>query len=174
MYIQPNSTVILLKAVPLDKNYENTLWFDSASDQYSHFASSYTKKTFSNISYQRVYRDKIRLQVEADSIYDYNYMLFQNTSFGSKWFYAFILSATYINNVTTEIEYQIDVMQTWLFQAILKPSFVEREHVATDAIGEWLQPEPVDTGDMVTMTYSKPDWFDNYEATLVIARTEGD
>lgn len=148
MYIQPNSIVVLLKGVPLDNTYTDTIYFANATDQYNHFLT-YTKREFGQLSYQRVNKNTIRLQVSADAIYDYNYLMFCNTAYGNKWFYAFITKPpTYINDATAEIEYEIDVMQTWMFEAVLEPSFVEREHSATDVIGENLAPEPVELGEI--------------------------
>ena len=145
MYIQPNSTIILLKGVPLDNTYTDTIYFASATAQYNHF-SSYTKKTFGNQTYQRVNKEKIRLQVKADDIYDYNYLMFRNTSYGSKWFYAFIKEVNYVNDSTSEIVYEIDVMQTWFFEHQLERSYVEREHTLTDEIGENIIAENIDLG----------------------------
>lgn len=142
MYIQPNTTVYLLKSVPLNKDYTDTLWFDNATQQATFF-SGLTKKVFNNQTYQRVNRNRIRLQIKADDMYDYNYMMFRNTSYENKWFYAFIDTPVYINDNTTEIDYEIDVMQTWLFEAELGESYIVREHSETDIAGEHLLPEPL-------------------------------
>ena len=89
MLIQPNSTISILKNVPLDNTYNHTLWFDNVGAQSTYFASM-AKYTMSGQSYQRVNRGVGRIQKKADDIYDCNYMMFQNTSYGNKWFYAFI------------------------------------------------------------------------------------
>ena len=54
--------------------------------------------------------------MNVEALYNCNYLAFQNASFGGKWFYAFIDSVEYVNNVTSEVTYTIDVMQTWHFQ----------------------------------------------------------
>lgn len=76
--------------------------------------------------------------------------MFQNTSFGNKWFYAFIKSVEYINNEVSEIEFQMDVMQTWYFDYELEMCFVEREHSATDVIGGNIVAEGLEIGDEYT------------------------
>ena len=38
-------------------------------------------------------------------------MMFQNSAYGDKWFYAFITSVEYVNDVTSNISFEIDVMQ---------------------------------------------------------------
>ena len=110
MYIAPSTNIKLLKGVPLDNTYDHTLYFEDANSQANYFASM-AKYTFNNNTYQRVNKGTMRIGVCADNIYDCNYMMFQNTNFGTKWFYAFINSIEYINNDVTEIEYEIDDMQ---------------------------------------------------------------
>lgn len=155
MYIIPNTTVKLFKNCPLDKSYENTIFFQTQAAQTTYF-SSLAGYTFSEQTYQRVHSNKIRVAMNAEPLYNCNYLAFQNASFGTKWFYAFVLSVEYINNVTSEITYQIDVLQTWHFDYVLKQCFVEREHTVTDEIGDNLIPENLETGEYVIDHYSEP------------------
>ena len=133
MYIAPNTTVKILKNVPLDITYDHTIYFSQGltglTAQYLYFSTK-AKYTLSAQSYQRVKRGWLRVDIVADNLYDCNYLMFQNTSFGSKWFYAFIKSVEYINNAVSEIEFEIDVMQTWNSEYTLDQCFVEREHSA--------------------------------------------
>ena len=152
MYIAPNSTVYLLTNVPCDKSYVHTLYFENKNEQYTYFYGKRVK-TFTNVSYQRHSKNSIRLECLADDIYNVNYLMFQNTAYGNKWFYAFINNVEYINNVTTEITYTIDVMQTWYFDYTLGTCFVEREHTLTDVVGENTVPEPVDGGEPYIQEY---------------------
>ena len=161
MYIAPNTNIYILHGVPLDNTYRNTLYFEAASAQFGYFGSK-TKYTLNNQSYQRVNRNRIRIEKTAEDLYDCNYIMFQNTAFGNKWFYAFITKpAEYINNLVSEIEYEIDVMQTWFFDYTLKPCFVEREHTATDVIGENRIDEGIAYGEYET---------ENLEGTGVLGR----
>ena len=75
MYITPNTTVKLFKNCPLDKSYENTIYFASVSAQTTYF-SSLTGYTFNNQSYQRVNKGKIRVAMNAEPLYNCNYMAF--------------------------------------------------------------------------------------------------
>lgn len=153
MYIAPNSTVYLLSGIPCDKSYVHTLYFENKNEQYSYFYGKRVK-TFTNVSYQRHSKNSIRLECLADDIYNVNYLMFQNTAYGNKWFYAFINNVEYINNVTTEITYTIDIMQTWYFDYTLGSCFVEREHTLTDVVGENTVPEPVDGGEPYIQAYT--------------------
>lgn len=128
------SIIKIIKGCPLDKDYNHTLWFANNSQQQIYF-DNLSKYTLSNQSYQRVGKNKMRIQRVADDLYDCNYLAFQNTSYGNKWFYAFIDSVDYINDNVSEINYTVDVMQTWYYDYILGECFVEREHVSDDTIG---------------------------------------
>ena len=146
MYIQPNSTIKLYRNVPLDTTYEHTLWFDNVSSQnnYFHGTNEILVQTLNNNTYQRVNKGSMRIGINADAIYNCNYLAFQNTNYGSKWFYAFITSVEYVNNGACEVTFEIDVMQTYLFDVDLKQCFVEREHSSTDSVGDNVVPEQLD------------------------------
>lgn len=148
MYIEPNTIIRILKDCPLDTTYDHTIYFNSASAQANYFAEL-AKYTLNNQTYQRVNRNRMRVQYKADDLYDCNYIMFQNSAYGNKWFYAFIRSVEFVNNITSEIEYEIDVMQTWFFDYSLGQCFIDREHSSTDNIGDNLVPENLELGDYV-------------------------
>ena len=151
--IAPNSRIILLKC-PIELDENNQLTFSNATAQYNYF-HSLTKKELDDATFQR--KDGvIRFETNEttftfDDVLGYNYVMYQNTSYGSKWFYAFITKATYVNNGLTDIEIKTDVFQTWYFESTFKPSFIEREHIAksNDTIGVNTQPEGLETGDYI-------------------------
>lgn len=154
MYINPNTTIKILHNVPLDDTYEHTIYFANSSAQNSYF-SGLAKYTFEEQTYQRVKRGYIRIAKNAESLYDCNYLMFQNSAFGNKWFYAFIKSVEYINNGVSEIEFEIDVMQTWYFDYHLQDCFVEREHSATDEAGDNIVPENLEKGEYIIYGMTK-------------------
>lgn len=172
MYIRPDSNIKIYSGVPLDNSYENTLWFDSISDQNSYFHGNYNilKHTLTAQSYQRVVKGTMRVQIPAEDLYDCNYLAFQNEGFGYKWFYAFILSVEYINNETSEITFEIDIMQTYLFDVRIRESFVEREHSSTDEIGDNLVEENLELGDYV-IDSSDFLGLTNYKIVVLTAET---
>ena len=138
---------------PCDPDYTNTIhWYDRAS-QTAYFASL-TKYNLNSYTYQRYAKNKLRVNILADNLYDVNYMMFQNSAFGSKWIYAFVTNVEWLNNVTTEITYEIDDMQTWYLDYTLNQCFVERMHSLTDDIGDNILPENIELGEYV---------FNNYE-----------
>lgn len=165
MYIEPNTNIILLKNAPITNNYKDTLWFDSKADQENYF-KSLTAFDLKNYTYQRVNLGVTRVGINAEKLYNCNYMMFQNASFGKKWFYAFITKVEYVNNDMSHVFFELDVMQTWLFDHILKQCYVEREHSATDVVGDNVVAENVDIGFYVDETAETTDLFDSYVALL--------
>ena len=149
-YIAPDSDIYVLTGVPLDNTYEHTIsWLDSKNprvDQANYFMSK-AKFHFDNCTYERRERLWCKIERKADDLYDCNYLMFRNTAFGSKWFYAFITGVEYVNNNTSRITFEIDVMQTWLRginrDYVAEPCFVERSHTATDKMFEHLVPEDI-------------------------------
>lgn len=152
MAIEPNTTIKVYHNVPLDIGQDRSIAWANISEQNTYFhtsASSILKRTFSNTTYQRVRKGAMRVEATADDLYDCNYLAFQNTNYGNKWFYAFITSVEYVNDITSEITFEIDDLQTWYFEMQLQPSLVERCHTTTDVIGEHIEPEPVVLGEYV-------------------------
>ena len=152
MYIQPNTNIRLLKNVPIDNTYNNTLYFTNKSQQTNYFLGK-TKINYTGQSYQRAERGYMQIERKAEDLYDCNYMMFQNESFGSKWFYAFIIGVQYVNNITCRVIYEIDIMQTWFFDFTFKECFVEREHTRTDDIGDNIVAEEVACGEYIYGSY---------------------
>ena len=154
--IAPNSTIILLQC-PIELDNNNQLTFSSKQAQYNYF-HGLTKLILDEATFQRkdgVIRfntDEEDLNgVHYEDILKYNYVMYQNTSYGDKWFYAFITNVIWVNNGLTDIEIKTDVFQTWQFDVTWKKSFVEREHVAkiNDYAGYNTLPENVETGEYI-------------------------
>ena len=136
--------------MPLDDTYSDTLYFATKSNRDGFFTNvnnPYKKMVLEQNTYQRVNSGVFEAKVLADNIYDVNYMAFQNTNFGNKWFYAFVDRVEYINNLNTRIEYTIDVIQTYLFDCTFEACLVEREHSQYDNLFENFLPEPVALGE---------------------------
>lgn len=152
MYIEPGTNIRILKDVPLDTAYDHTIYFSSASAQSTYFIGL-QKYNLTNYTYQRVKKGVARVGIKADNLYDCNYMMFQNTSYGNKWFYAFITAVEFVNNECSEVYFELDVMQTWFFDCEPDLCFVEREHSVTDNIGTHIEPETLSTGEYVFNDY---------------------
>lgn len=138
---------VYLLGVPLENDYKNTLYFANAQAQQTYFQSK-IKKSYTDFSYQR--KDKyIAVPSGYDEIAKCNYVMYQNSNYSNKWYYAFITKLEYINEEVTHVYIETDVLQTWLFDYTLKSSFVEREHVNNDTIGLHTVPENLELGEYI-------------------------
>ena len=145
-----NLTEVRLLAVPLENDYLHTLYFSSKSDQETYFKSKQISGgLMDNCTYQR--KDHyIRFNKQMDSILKCNYVMYKNPAYSDKWFYAFVTKMEYIDDGRTDIYIETDVIQTWMFDYTVKPSFVEREHCSNDTVGLHTIPEGLETGEYIT------------------------
>lgn len=155
-YIVPNTDIVLCRDVPLDSSYDHTVDFTDANAQWAYFYSKRYKVVSVN-SYQRVMSGRLRIECTMEEAIQCNYLYFRNNNFEDKFFYAFITGWYYINNVTTEISYEIDVFQTFWFDVRLLNVFVDREHDNTDTMWANTIPENLEQGDYVS----------NYETAIL-------
>lgn len=145
MVITPNTDVILLKC-PLELDERNQLNFSSKNAQYNYFNSLPKLVVGDTFTYQR--KDGyIRVNELVDNIYQYNYVMYRNDNYSSKWFYAFIERVEYVNDSMSNVYIKTDVFQTWQFDLTYKRTFVEREHVNDDTIGANTVPEGLELGE---------------------------
>ena len=175
-YIEPNSTIKVMKGVPLDPSYDHTIYWTTEQAREDYFGLK-TKFTFTRQMYQRVNKGRLRILKRAEDLYDCNYLAFQSKLDASgqsvpKWFYCFITGVEYINNEVTEISYVIDVMTTYHFDYTLGQCFVEREHSRTDAIGDNLVPENLDIGELIASSTYKytPSVFQNLDLVYWLSK----
>ena len=173
MYIVPNTTIYLLKNIPLNKSYEHTVYYPDRDSQAQAFMA-YKKYTLTDYSYQRSQLGTIRVALKYEQLIDCNYLMFKNTNFENKWFYAFITGIGYVSNDVTDVYYDLDVMQTWCYDYEFMPTFVDRQHSKTDILYENTQPEGLELGadyDRATkLTYKTCGDGDNMEF-LILATT---
>lgn len=152
MTVTPNTTLRLLKS-PIELDNLNQLTFANKEAQTNYFLSL-PHIEVNNCSYQR--KDSIiRFPAHIDSILEYNYVMYKNSNYSDKWFYAFIDEMTYYSDNTTYIKISTDCYQTWQFDIEVKRSFVVREHTNNDTIGANIVPEGLETGEYV-VTESHP------------------
>lgn len=135
------STIVRLCNAPLQSDNKNQLTFATVAAQTAYFQGR-TVRIFTDFTYQR--KDNIiRVPVHADNLYNVNYVMYDNSNFSNKWFYAFVTEIEYINDNTTALHIKTDVFQTWQFDLIYHDSFVVRQHVFADNFAAYLEPEPI-------------------------------
>ena len=144
-----NISKVYLLNTPLEDDKKNTLYFANASAQQTYMQNNIIK-SYTNVSYQRD-TSIFRCPAHIDTIRNCNYIMYQNTAYSNKWFYGFIKKMYYIDDSRTDIEFEIDPIQTFMFDITIKPSFVEREHTNDDTIGHNTVPEPLEIGEYICM-----------------------
>lgn len=144
--ITPQTDLKLLKC-PIESDNRNQMTFSSKTTQYNYF-NSLPKLSVDNFTYQR--KDNvIRYPAHIDNILTYNYVIYRNDAYLDKWFYAFISKMEYVNDNMTYITIKTDVYQTWQFDMVWKRSFIEREHVNVDTVGQHTVPENLEIGEYI-------------------------
>lgn len=152
--ITPSTTIRFLK-VPFSPSQNNVLKFSSHQAQ-ENYMTAKIKFTVSGCTYQREGNGEfIRVGKSMDSLYNCNYVMFQNSNFGSKWFYAFIDRMEFVNSSVTKIFIKMDTYQTFLFDYSLEKSFIDRQTFSNDYYNT-LSDTP-STGDLkVSYEHSEP------------------
>lgn len=172
-YVNPSGIIELFKGINLDNRYMHTLYFADSTARDNYF-NGYVDQSirFDRQSYTRVNSNVVRLKVNAENVQDVTYMRFTNR--GNRYYYCFVNAINYVNENTTEIFYEIDVMQTWYFGhtaqegSCLQNSYVKRMHVSSDRFREHLEPEPVgsDSYRMDALNVDGGGSFDEYSVVI--------
>lgn len=166
MAFVPNTNLSLLTGIPFNNNYEHTRWFDNQPQQFEYFFNR-RFATFNDFTYQKP-TNSVRVPINYESVYKCTYVMYQNTNFGNKWFYAFVTHIEYVNPQVTELTLELDLMQTWQFEMSMKQCFIEREHVADDTVGAHTVPEGLEYGDYITTAHTEL-FFNRWDYYITVA-----
>lgn len=121
----------LIKSYPYDNGYDYIKMFSNESEQ---------KQFFRSFDYENVdEHNYIKIEKSFNVKYDYdylenegvNYVIFDN---GYRTIYAFITKKEYVRENLTRIIYEVDVIQTFMFDFSINKSFVERKVCTIDEI----------------------------------------
>lgn len=145
----PSNYIKLFQNIPLDASYQHTLYFSSRAAQSAYFDGA-VGVVKDGLTITRVASNKVRIGGSAEKYRDYNYIMINNSEYeGAKRIYAFISDVEYVNDSCFNVEYEIDVMQTYARDYTLQECFVERNHVSDDTAGAHTVAEPIDSGEYV-------------------------
>lgn len=148
MTITPQGQLYLCRT-PLENDYKNQLTFDTPADQLNYFTSK-VKYNLASENYTYIKKDNsINVGLAIDDIIDCNYLFYRNVGFTTKNYYCFITNMEYVNENCTRITFETDCYQTWMFDLIFNPCFIEREHVENDGFKFNRVPENLDTGEYI-------------------------
>lgn len=121
----PNSIVYFLN-VPFSSNFHNVMLFKDKTSQENYFKSK-AKFIINKCSYVREERGAyLLIEKPIDNMRNVNYVMYNNTNFTDRYFYAFIDRLEYKNEKVTKVILKGDVWQTWQFDFKLGKSFIER------------------------------------------------
>ena len=124
----------LIKSFPYDNKYNYVKMFTNEEEQ---------KQYFRNFDYENVdEHNYIRVENSFNINYDYdylenegvNYVIFNN---GYRTIFAFIIKKEYVRKNVTKIIYEVDVIQTFMFDFTINKSFIERKVCSIDEIVEF-------------------------------------
>lgn len=192
-YVIPFSTIELCNVPGLDNTYQHTINFANETAQLNFFRSRrvdlpenseayIVADTLTRQNYVRVKRvgaSRIRVELPIRFVATANYMIIYNhgedsesgasVRYEKEYFYAFIKDYNYISEKVTEIEFELDVIQSYLFDYDELPCMVLREHVDSDFAGEHIAGEPVDIGPVITETFEQDELFEDYMIVVATA-----
>lgn len=140
----PQTTIYICSGVPLNSRYDHSLTFLRESDQLEYFRGKAVKTLTAYSFIRRSWT--LKVQAVMSEALKWNYLFFRNTSGDPSYMYYFINKVEYVNDSTVELALELDVLQTYYWRYDLLPCFIERQHTATDRIGEYTEEEGLDVG----------------------------
>ena len=173
MTLSPQSRVRLYNNVPFDLSYEHARWFANVGEQDTYFAGLSPIKTDTKLIYVRPERGEVILNLNQEALRMVNYIAFDN---GGKKYYAFVTDVTYTNQNASKVKFEIDVIQTYMFDMNFKQSFIDREHCkrwnadGTPVINT--VPENLDLGTEYTTIANKIGDMHSRRKLMLITTTE--
>lgn len=173
MVIAPQNEIVLLN-LPLEIDNKNQLTFSDANAQFQYFRFQTEQKQYDNCTYIR--KDGyVVINDNFDNLLKYNYCMYQNENFTTKWFYAFIVKMEWLSPNSTKVYIKTDVFQTYQFDVTYLASWVEREmvNVADDNIGSNLLNEGLELGEYVENVQVTLSGF-NHVYVIAYARNPSD
>lgn len=125
---EPSGIVKILTGISWSNDYRDTRYFASLGEQTEYFNSKEVLYQSTENSYIRQEIMYIAVNENIENLWRADYIMFQNVNMGTKWFYAFVTDLVMKAAYTTFVYFEIDVMQTWMFD--LKPiqAYIQRKH----------------------------------------------
>ena len=165
----PSNEIRICKGVCFEPSMTNTVLWDDINAQLSYIVSK-TVNRFTDFTPFRISEKVVLVPNPADSYYNCNYIAFRNSDFNSnKWYFAFITQVDFVDMYTSRLHFEIDVLQTYMFDYQLGATYVERWHTYTDEPGDNLVPDNLELGDYIINNQQQTDQFDSY--SIVVAAT---
>lgn len=123
----PEGRIYLIAGAPVDNTYQHTIDFKNRDEQLDYWLGL-ARYSLENYTYTRRERRTLEVNKTFDELEGVNYLLFRNKE-NSKWQFCFITDREYIGEDCTRLIFDIDVIQTYLFDFEFKPSYISQGHV---------------------------------------------
>ena len=158
----PVTRVYFCSGTGLRNNYEHSRDFADLAAQLQYFS---TKVAFSQENYMYLRKSySIKINRAFETCNDIDYLYFQNGA-NAKWYFYFVTDSQYINDNTTELSIELDVLQTYMFDYELQRCFIDRMHTASDVPGDNIVEENLDLGEYVHIQANIKTDLSEYEMT---------
>ena len=138
-------TLELFKNVDVQRHNENVRWFSTSQEQYAYFVSHLYRRIENNTPIKN--KNQFLVEINVEDARTIPYACFFNSN--NKKIYCFITDVQYLNESTTILSYEIDPIQTYMFEMKIGKSFVEREHVTNDTVGAHTIDEGLYTNELI-------------------------
>ena len=123
----------LMSGVPFYRDYKHSRWFDFEWQQAQYFDAKPIVFSTGQANFQRVEgRFFFKCPMHIEQLDEVNYIRFYNqddNGVDSKRWYGFVTHLEYENRGMTRVYFEIDVLQTFMFDMDFKESYVAREHM---------------------------------------------
>lgn len=148
MNIIPSGIVNFCKSVKISKNNQRD--FKTLDEQKEYFRKN-TVYIATKVQFIRAqagtWSGTIKVPVQYYTLYNCDYLFYQNIGFSDKIFYCYITGVEYIDTNTTAVQFAVDFYQTFLMEYTIDRNTITRQHFTN-----------VETNEM----------FDNYIDDVVI------
>ena len=141
------------------------------------------KQTFTDYTYLRK-DNAIKIELNYELAKNYNYLYYDNitqtnTGLTNKRIFAFITRMEYVNENTTKLYIQTDVIQTYLTEILsdtTSVSYINKQHVkkSDDIIGKYLLDEGIQGSEYVKSQLLDETDYDKLHNAVIKAVNEND
>jgi hypothetical protein len=157
--IIPQTNISLLNT-PFSSSQDKLLKFSSLTEQ-QNYMDSKVVKLLEGCKYQREGENEyIDIAYSMDSLYNCNYVRYQNSHVSNRYFYAFIIKMEWKSSSVTRLYIKMDSYQTFQFDFTLNQSFIDRKTFITDYYNT-LADTPT-TGDLKVVFEHEEELHGNY------------
>ena len=133
---------------------QHTVTFSSVAAQQQAFTTALGNSDYyDGLLFIRTDQGKVTIQNYAPTIFNCNYLMYRNAG-DEKWYYAFVVQVVYVNENVCDVYFEIDPLQTYMFDYTRNACMVIREHTNDDTIGANIMEEPVGTGELKILYYT--------------------